>query len=50
MELVVLQIAEGSSRGCQRVEELIIGVIHLIDTEYGFQTAFIKRSVVGHKR
>ena len=49
MELVVLQIAEGSSRGCQRVVKLIIGVIHVINTEYGLQTAFIKRSVVGHK-
>ena len=30
--------------------ELIIRIVHLIDTEYGLQTTFIKSLVMSHKR
>ena len=30
--------------------ELIIGIIHLIDSEYGFEAALIESGVVGDKR
>ena len=49
MQLVVLQITESSARSCKRVVELIVRIVHLIDTEYGLQTTFIKGLVVSHK-
>ena len=49
LKLVVGQITEGAARGCKRIVELVVGIIHLIDTEYGFQTAFIKRLIMGHE-
>ena len=50
VQLVVGQITELAAGGCKRVVELIIRVVHLIYTEYSFQTTFIKRLVVCHKR
>ena len=49
MQLVIRQIREDATRDTKCVVELIIGIIHLIDTEYGFQTTFIKRLVVSNK-
>ena len=49
VQLVVGKMAECSSGGAERVVELIVGVVHAIDTEDGFKTAFVKRFVVGYK-
>lgn len=50
LELVVGQITQFAAGGAERIIEPVIRVIHLIDAEHGFQAAFIKRAVVGHKR
>jgi hypothetical protein len=50
MELVVRQIGELAARDTKGVVKLIIGIIHLIDAEYGFQAAFVERLVMCHKR
>ena len=39
-----------SSRCRQRVIEFIVRIVHLIDAEHLFETAFIKRAVVGDQR
>jgi len=49
MQLMIRQIFKCPTGGRQRVVELIVGVVHLIDTEHGLQAAFVKRLVVGHK-
>ena len=49
VQLVVGEMAECSSGGAERVVELIVGVVHAIDTKDGFKTAFVKRFVVGYK-
>ena len=51
MELVIRQgMAELSASCCKGVVESIVGIVHLIDLEYGFQTAFIEGGIVGHER
>jgi len=49
VKLVVWQIGERATRDTKRVVELIVRIVHLIYTEHGFQTPFIKGFVVGHK-
>ena len=49
VELVLGQIREFSTRYAQGVVELVVRVVHLIDTHHGFQAALIKRLVVGHE-
>ena len=49
VQLVVGEIVESTSGGAERVVELIVGVVHAIDTEYGFKTAFVKGFIVGYK-
>jgi hypothetical protein len=49
VELVVGQILEIATRSAQGVVELVVRIIHLIDTEHGFQTAFVEGLVVGHE-
>ena len=41
---------ETAARGGKRAMELVTGIRHSVFLEYGFQTAFIKRPVVGHER
>ena len=47
---MVGQITESAARGGKGVVELVVGIVHLIDTEDGFKAALIKGLVVGHKR
>ena len=49
VQLVIGQVAEFATGGQERVVELIVGIVHLIDVEDGFQAAFIEGLVVGHK-
>ena len=50
VKLMVGQVLETTTSGTQSIIELVIRIIHLIYTEYGFQAAFVKRFVVGYKR
>ena len=49
VELVVGQILEIATRSAQGVVELVVRIIHLIDTEHSFQTTFVEGLVVGHE-
>ena len=49
VQLVVGQIREFSARNAKCVIELIVRIVHLIDTHHGFQTAFVEGLVVGHE-
>jgi hypothetical protein len=49
MQLVVWQIGERTTRDTKRIVELIVRIVHLIYTEHGLQTTFIKGLVMGHK-
>jgi hypothetical protein len=46
VKLVVWQIRERATRDTKRIVELIVRIVHLIYTEYGFQATFVKRLVV----
>ncbi len=50
VQLVVGQITELAASDGEGVVKLIVGVVHLINTENSLQTPFIKWLVVGHKR
>lgn len=49
MQLVVWKIRECTTRGSECVIKHIVRIIHLIDTEYGFQTAFVKSFIMGNE-
>ena len=49
VELVVLKMGKKTTGGAEGVVELVIGVVHAIDTEDSFQTALVKGLVVRHK-
>lgn len=49
MQLVVRKIRECTTRCFERVIKHIVGIIHLIDTEYSFQTAFVKSFIMGNE-
>lgn len=49
VQLVVLRPREGAAGGAQRVIEIIVGIVHLVDPEGGFQAALIECLVVGHE-
>jgi hypothetical protein len=49
LELMVLQFRKHSARSPKRVEKLIVGIIHPIDVEHGFEAAFVEGPVVSHK-
>jgi hypothetical protein len=49
VKLMVSKIGKNSARYAQGIVKLIIRVIHLIDTEDGLQTTFIKGTIMGHK-
>lgn len=49
MQLVILQSLHGSAGHAQGIIELIVRIIHLVHAKDCFQTAFIKRAVVGHQ-
>ena len=46
---VVTTLGPDSARGDAGAVERIVGIVHLIDAEDGFQTAFVKSLVVGHE-
>lgn len=50
MQLVVGELRKYSACHAQSVIKLIVGIVHLIDAEDGFQTALIERTVVCHER
>ena len=51
LELVVGEsAAEVAPGGGQRVEELVVRVIHLVDPEDGLEATFVEAGVVGHQR
>ena len=51
LELVVRELLPKMPPRCrQSVVEFIVWIVHLIDAEHLFETAFIKRAVVGDKR
>ena len=50
LQLVIGQrLAELSAGSCQRIVETVVGIVHLIDFEYGLQTTFIKAGIMSHK-
>jgi len=46
---MVGQILESATGGSKGVIELIVRIVHLIDTEHSFQTALVKGLVVSNK-
>lgn len=50
VKLMVWQMGECATRYAQSVIELIVGIIHLIDTEDGFQTTLVEWLVMSYKR
>ena len=40
------EVTSGSSEG---VVELIVGIVHLIDTEHGLETSFVETGVMSHQ-
>ncbi len=51
LQLVVWQTAAVVlPRGRKGIEELVIRVAHLVDTEHLFQASFVKRTVMRHQR
>ena len=46
---MVGQILESATGGSKGVIELIVRIVHLIDTEHSFQTALVKGLVVSHE-
>ena len=50
LKLMVGQITECTAGGGKCVIKLVVRIVHLIDAENGFQTAFIKWFVVSHER
>ena len=50
VQLVVWQSsAEVAARSPAGAEELVVGIVHLIDTEHGPEAALVKRTVVRHE-
>ena len=49
VQLVILQSLHGSAGRAQGIIELIVRIIHLVHAKDSFQTAFIKRTVVGYQ-
>ena len=50
LELVVGKgVTEVPTGGGKGIKELIVRVVHLIDTKHGFQTSLVKRLIVSHK-
>ena len=49
LELVVGQGGELATGDTEGVEELIVGIVHPIDAEDGFEATLVEGSVVGHK-
>jgi len=49
LELMVFQVGLQAAGCCKRVEELVLGIIHLIGAEDGAKAAFVKGAVVGYK-
>ena len=50
VQLVVWQSsAEVAARSPAGAEELVVGIVHLIDTEHGLEAALVKRTVVRHE-
>jgi hypothetical protein len=49
LQLVVGKVAELATGDAKCVVELVVRIIHLIDTEHRFQASFVKRFVVGNK-
>lgn len=50
LQLMVGQVAESPTRRLKGAKELVVGIIHLIATEDGFQTCLVERLVVGNER
>ena len=49
LQLVVRQGRELATGDTKCVEELIVGIVHPIDAEDGFEAALVEGPVVGHK-
>ena len=49
LQLVIGKVAELAAGDAKCIVKLIVGIVHLIDTEHRFQTSFVKRFVVGNK-
>jgi hypothetical protein len=49
VKLVVGQVLETTTCSTQGIVELVVRIIHLIDTEDGFQAAFVKWFVVSYE-
>jgi hypothetical protein len=49
LELVVRQGGELATGDTKGVEELIVGIVHPIDAEDGFEATLVEGPVVGHK-
>ena len=50
VKLMIRQMGESTTGGGEGVEEGVIGIIHLIDTERGAQTTLVEPTVVRHER
>ena len=50
LELMVGEpAAEVTSGSREGVVELIVGIVHLIDTEHGLETSFVETGVMSHQ-
>lgn len=49
VQLVVLCPRKSATGGPQRIIEIIVGIVHLVDPEGSFQAVLVERLVVGHE-
>ena len=50
LELMVGELASEVTSGSREgVVELIVGIVHLIDTEHGLETSFVETGVMSHQ-
>ncbi len=50
LQLVVWQKRKHSSRHTKCIKELIVRIVHPIDTKHSFEATLVERSVVSHQR
>ena len=50
VQLVVLGLGESAAGGYTGAVEGVVGIVHLVTAEDGFQAAFVEGFVVGHQR
>jgi len=50
VKLVVFQVRKHTTRNTKCIVELIVRIVHLIDTKHSFKTALVKGLIVCNKR